>query len=129
MIVGFLVGWFGGCRFSGWLDGSPAASSPPAAFSWLASNAIISGTENCRAIGPHSVNLAQFHADDTDLRKAMSSLPPLVKGYLRLGAKIGSHAVIDYQFGTTDVLVVLKVDQINPRYLAHFGVDASRFAA
>ena len=35
MIVGFLVGWFGGCRFSGWLDGSPAASSPPAAFSWL----------------------------------------------------------------------------------------------
>ena len=53
----------------------------------------------------------------------------LLKGYLRLGAKVASHAVIDRQFGTTDVLVVLKVADINPRYIAHYGVDATRFAA
>ena len=58
----------------------------------------------------------------------MKIMPPLIKGYLRLGAQIGSHAVIDRLFGTIDVLVVLKVAQINPRYLAHYGVDASRYS-
>ncbi len=52
-----------------------------------------------------------------------------MKGYLRLGAKVASQAVIDRHFGTIDVLVVLKVSDINPRYLAHYGADASRFAA
>ena len=33
-------------------------------------------------------------------------LPPLIKGYLRLGAMIGDGAVIDHQFGTTDVLIM-----------------------
>jgi hypothetical protein len=37
--------------------------------------------------------------------------------------------VIDHQFGTTDVLIVLPVSAINIRYIDHFGVDASRHAA
>ena len=37
--------------------------------------------------------------------------------------------MIDRQFGTTDVLVVLPVEAINPRYISHFGADASRHAA
>ena len=57
------------------------------------------------------------------------SLPPLIKGYLRLGAGFGEGAVIDRRFGTTDVLVILPVSLINPRYVDHFGADASRHAA
>jgi putative hemolysin len=56
-------------------------------------------------------------------------LPPLLKGYLRIGAYIGDGAVIDYQFGTTDVLVVMPVSAINRRYIQHFGADAERHAA
>jgi putative hemolysin len=37
--------------------------------------------------------------------------------------------VIDHQFGTTDVLIVMPVSAINARYIGHFGVDASRHAA
>jgi putative hemolysin len=37
--------------------------------------------------------------------------------------------VIDHQFGTIDVLIVLPVSAINSRYIDHFGVDASRHAA
>ena len=54
-------------------------------------------------------------------RRAFARLPPLLKGYLRLGAQIGEGAVVDRDFRTTDVLVVLPVADLNARYLAHFG--------
>ena len=102
------------------------------ALSWLGQNAALDSSEDCPAVVPHSVSLKNFrpsNGTEGNLRRAMADMPPLIKGYLRLGAKIGSWAVVDHQFGTTDVLVVLKVAQINPRYLTHFGVNASRYAA
>ncbi|WP_262297345.1 GNAT family N-acetyltransferase [Microvirga sesbaniae] len=67
--------------------------------------------------------------DAVDPKAALHALPPLIKGYLRLGATFGTGAVIDRQFGTTDVLVVLPVAAINPRYIDHFGPTANRHAA
>jgi putative hemolysin len=64
-----------------------------------------------------------------DLKAAMKSLPPLIKGYLRLGATFGEGAVVDRQFGTTDVLVILRVKDIDPRYIAYYGAEAGRHAA
>jgi len=64
-----------------------------------------------------------------DPKAALHELPPLIKGYLRLGATFGAGAVIDRQFGTTDVLVILPVSAINPRYIDHFGPTANRHAA
>ncbi|HLM38451.1 MAG TPA: GNAT family N-acetyltransferase [Microvirga sp.] len=64
-----------------------------------------------------------------DPKAALHELPPLIKGYLRLGAAFGAGAVIDRQFGTTDVLVILPVSAINPRYIDHFGPAANRHAA
>jgi L-ornithine Nalpha-acyltransferase len=58
-------------------------------------------------------------------RTALRLLPPLVKGYLRLGCRIGEGCVIDRQFNTVDVLIVLPVSLINPRYFEHFGAPAS----
>ena len=51
----------------------------------------------------------------------VAELPPLIKGYLRLGARFGTGAVIDRQFGTTDVLVVLPVSAIDKRYADYYG--------
>jgi len=45
------------------------------------------------------------------------SLPPLIKGYLRLGVFVGDGAIIDEQFNTIDVCVVLKTNQIKQKYL------------
>jgi len=59
--------------------------------------------------------------EQVDPRAAMRAMPPLIKGYLRLGAVVGDGAVIDHQFGTTDVLIVLPVERIDPRYFEHFG--------
>ncbi len=52
-------------------------------------------------------------------------LPPLVKGYLRVGARFGDGAVVDRQFGTTDVFVIMPVADIDPRYRQYFGGDAA----
>jgi L-ornithine Nalpha-acyltransferase len=64
-----------------------------------------------------------------DPKAALLALPPLIKGYLRLGATFGPEAVIDPQFGATDVLVILKVADIDRRYIEHYGADAGRYAA
>jgi putative hemolysin len=54
-------------------------------------------------------------------RRALKALPPLIKGYLRVGAYVGDGAVIDHQFGTTDVFIIMPVEAIKSRYFAHFG--------
>lgn len=59
--------------------------------------------------------------EQVDQRAALKALPPLIKGYLRLGAFVGDGAVIDQQFGTTDVLIILPVEAIDTRYFGHFG--------
>ena len=117
---------FGCASFEG-TDPSRYADS----LSWLARNVVLDDHEDCPAVAPNSIDLRQLAKSQVDPitpRQAMAGLPPLIKGYLRLGAQVASHAVIDDQFGTIDVLVVLKVARINPRYLSHYGVDASRFA-
>jgi L-ornithine Nalpha-acyltransferase len=56
-------------------------------------------------------------------------MPPLVKGYLRLGAKVGDGCVIDREFGTVDVFVILPVETISARYINYYGAEAERFQA
>lgn len=55
-----------------------------------------------------------------DIKAAQRSLPPLVKGYLRVGAMVGDGAFVDTQFNTVDVFVVMPVDGITRRYLDRF---------
>ncbi|MFO1173202.1 MAG: GNAT family N-acyltransferase [Hyphomicrobiaceae bacterium] len=59
--------------------------------------------------------------DKLNAKAALKAVPPLIKGYLRLGAFVGDGAVIDRQFGTVDVCIILPVERIDPRYFAHFG--------
>ncbi len=66
---------------------------------------------------------------EINAKRALHSLPPLIKGYLRLGARFSQEAAIDRAFGTTDVLVILPVAGINPRYVEHYGADAGRYSA
>lgn len=66
-------------------------------------------------------NMNLMPKDQVDVKQALKLLPPLIKGYLRLGAYIGDGAVIDKQFGTLDVMIILPIENINERYLSHFG--------
>jgi putative hemolysin len=82
-----------------------------------------------RARAERYTEMSRMPKDSVDTRQALRTLPPLVRGYLRLGAVIGDGAVIDHQFGTTDVLIVLPVSGINTRYSTHFAARDERDAA
>lgn len=57
-----------------------------------------------------------------DPKRALASLPPLLKGYLRVGGFVGDGAVVDHQFNTTDVCIVVKTDMIAERYTRHYDI-------
>ncbi|HYF52940.1 MAG TPA: GNAT family N-acetyltransferase [Salinarimonas sp.] len=82
-----------------------------------------------RAVSERYVSMDRLPREAVDPKMALHALPPLIKGYLRVGATFGDGAVVDRQFNTTDVLVVLPVGAISPRYKAHFGPGADRHAA
>ena len=72
------------------------------------------------ALPTRHVKMDILTKDKLDPKQALISLPPLIKGYLRLGAKIGNGAVVDYQFGTTDVLILMPVCEIDPKYIEYY---------
>jgi len=84
-------------------------------------------TWRARALPHRYVEMNRLSREAIDPKAALRVLPPLIKGYLRLGALTGDGAVIDHEFGTIDVLIVLPVAEIKDRYLAHF--DLSKRAA
>ncbi len=79
---------------------------------------------------PHrAVEMNRLPKDAIDPKAALRALPPLIKGYLRLGAHVGEGAVIDRQFNTTDVLIVLQMSAIKQRYYSYFGGRPEQEAA
>jgi L-ornithine Nalpha-acyltransferase len=69
----------------------------------------------------HRIDLETSKGQKQDLKSMISHLPPLIKGYMRLGCFFGDGAVVDHMFNTIDVLVILPISHINPRYFAKFG--------
>lgn len=98
------------------------------AFSFLHHHASASGSWAVSALPELYRKMDLMPIEAVHARHALAAMPPLVKGYLRLGARFGDGAVIDHAFGTTDVMVVLVKDAINARYVNYYGADASRFA-
>lgn len=58
-----------------------------------------------------------------DAPRARAALPPLVKGYLRVGGWVGQDAVVDAQFNTIDVAVVVRTEAIAARYARHYAAE------
>jgi len=67
------------------------------------------------------VEMNRMPKEDIEPRAAIKSLPTLIKGYVRAGTYIGDGAVVDPQFGTTDVLIYFPVSRLSARFLSHFG--------
>jgi len=78
-----------------------------------------------RALPDRYVSMRRIDPATIDMRRALASLPPLVKGYLRLGGFVGDGAVIDDQFNTIDVAVVVKTDLITEKYKSHYTREQS----
>ena len=114
---------FGCASFSGAVPEEHAL-----ALSYLHHNALAKGRWRVEALPELEHSMDLMPAEAVNMRKALAALPPLIKGYLRLGAMVGEGAVVDRAFRTTDVLIVLPIHTISERYRNYYGNDAGRFA-
>ncbi|MGE0717524.1 MAG: hemolysin-like protein, partial [Alphaproteobacteria bacterium] len=73
-----------------------------------------------RAIETRYVDMRLMAPDAVHPMRALGELPPLVKGYLRLGGFVGDGAVVDEQFNTTDICIVVKTELITEKYYKHY---------
>jgi L-ornithine Nalpha-acyltransferase len=110
---------FGCASFHG-ID--PACHAAP--LSYLYHNHLAPQPCRARALDHRHVDMDILPIGGYDQRQAMRLLPPLIKGYLRVGAMVGDGAVIDHDFNTVDVFMVMPVELIAGRYFGRFGVAA-----
>ena len=73
-----------------------------------------------RALPGRFVEMARLPSSEVETRTALALLPPLIKGYIRLGGFVGEGAVVDPEFNTTDIAVIVKTDLITEKYLRHY---------
>jgi len=105
----------------------PAAHAE--ALSYLAHHCRIGADFAISAVPGRYASMDLMPAEAINAKSAMARMPPLVKGYLRVGARIGDGCVVDHDFGTVDVFVVMPVREIRQRYISYYGGDANRIAA
>jgi L-ornithine Nalpha-acyltransferase len=73
-----------------------------------------------RALPERYVDMRRLDPGALDPMRNLAALPPLIKGYLRVGGFVGDGAVIDEQFNTTDVCIVVKTDLMTEKYSRHY---------
>ncbi|WP_367136108.1 GNAT family N-acetyltransferase [Saccharothrix sp. HUAS TT1] len=71
---------------------------------------------------PDEYRVAPWTPWDVDSvpRPDRTVLPPLLKGYLRLGAWVCGRPALDVDFGVADLPVLLGMDRVDQRYLKFF---------
>jgi putative hemolysin len=77
--------------------------------SYLAAHCSAQWPWSVRAVRRRYCSMDLMPAEAIDVRAAIAGLPPLIKAYLRVGAKVGEGCVVDADFGTVDVFIVMPV--------------------
>ncbi|MBI3395643.1 MAG: GNAT family N-acetyltransferase [Spirochaetia bacterium] len=75
------------------------------------------------SVHPHPhFELPGFNPDFVipDIKAAGKTLPPLIKGYIRAGSRIGGRPALDGEFGTTDFFILFDAADITSKYDARF---------
>lgn len=76
-------------------------------------------TLRARAVESRYVDMAAYD----DGSQEGEGLPPLMKGYLRVGAVVGDGAVIDEQFSTVDVMIIVETEKLTAKYARHYNTE------
>ncbi|WP_292380861.1 GNAT family N-acyltransferase, partial [Mesorhizobium sp.] len=105
----------------------PAAHAE--ALTYLAHHCRTDQAWDVRAVAGRYCSMDLMPIEAVNAKAAIAAMPPLVKGYLRVGARIGDGCVIDHEFSTVDIFVVMPVKEIGARYVNYYGGEGQRFAA
>ena len=90
------------------------------AFDYLYRNYLAPENIRPKALKNRYISMKSESTINCSFKDFLGLIPPLIKGYIRLGAFIGDGAVIDYEFNTTDVCIVLPTEKIASRYKLHY---------
>jgi putative hemolysin len=72
------------------------------------------------ALPSRYIDMRRIDYHEIEIKEALAEMPPLIKGYLRVGGFVGDGAVIDEQWNSTDVCVIVKSDLIAKKYARHY---------
>ncbi len=78
-----------------------------------------------RALPERYVAMDGMSREEVNAKAAFASLPALIKGYLRLGGFIGDGAVVDAEYNTVDVGILVKTEQVTARYAQRYSAKES----
>lgn len=106
--------YLAGCASVPLADGGHSAESTW----WLAQRRHLSPS-NLR-VRPHVPWNPSNTAPSAAEKPSYAHVPPLLRGYLRLGAWVCGPPAHDPDFGVADFFVLLPLDRIDERYLRHF---------
>ena len=70
------------------------------------------------------VNNGGYKFNSKEEKQMFLNLPPLIKGYLRLGGRIGQGAYIDNKFNSIDVCIIVETKGVTARYYDHYARHA-----
>ncbi|WP_446216724.1 GNAT family N-acetyltransferase [Micromonospora sp. IBHARD004] len=110
--------WLGGCASVPVADGGTAAAE---VWAQVSARHLAPPPLRVRPLRPWSAE-APVAVDPASLPPAerRALVPPLLRGYLRLGAWVCGEPAYDPDFGVADFYVLFSLDRMNPRYLRHF---------
>jgi len=66
------------------------------------------------------VSMNMMKNEDIDPKQAIKNLPPLIKGYLKVNAKFGQEAFVDYDYNLTDIFVMADIKNADEKYKKHY---------
>ncbi|WP_422644079.1 GNAT family N-acetyltransferase [Zavarzinia sp.] len=101
----------------------PEALAVP--LSYLYHNHMAPPERRVRALPGRYVEMNRLPKEAIRPRDGLRTLPPLIKGYLRLGGYIGDGAVIDQEFKTVDCFIMVPCDTLTERYMTRYQMGES----
>ena len=90
------------------------------ALSYLYHNHLAPIEIRARALSAHYQEMNLLPPSEINEKEAMRQLPPLIKGYLRLGAFVGEGAFVDEPFNSIDVCIIVEKETIKNRYTQRY---------
>lgn len=72
---------------------------------------------------PYPIDLLEAKVSGDSERVRQSRIPALIKGYLKIGARICGEPAWDKDFNAADYPVIVDIENMDRRYRRHFGFD------
>ncbi|MDR2098820.1 MAG: GNAT family N-acetyltransferase [Rickettsiales bacterium] len=90
------------------------------ALSYLYYNAVATGPLEIQAKGANRREMNMLPESEVDPVAAINSIPTMVRGYIRAGAKVSGSLWIDWDFNCFDVCIIFEMRDLKANYLKHY---------